>query len=403
MIAGFAGCIITNMKPPARTPATSKRLHRLLYLFPLVWRPTKENFRRRFELLSDSCCGHVFALSGSRQRGVALGRFAFYSESADHGRMPVLFARLRAQLLAPLRLLRRGDVDVIVAYDPYVSGVNGVFLKWLLGAKLVIELNGDYHLMPGSGSKAKKLAARALMRTCLKVADVVKVLNSDQEAFVRREFPGKVVYRFSDFVADGYFRSLDHFKGDYLLSVGFPFELKGVAELIEAFKLLGERSSIKLRIMGHCPPEDLVRWKALAGDDSRIEFVPAGWIEDVGEQMRGCYALVNAAHFEAMGRVHLEAMACRKPIVATRTNGAIECIVDGETGLICEIGNAADLARKLDAILSDPALAERMGDAGFERLEANYSERRYISNVREMLEVLDVAPVDEGPRPADSL
>ncbi len=384
-------------------PTTSERSYRLVYLFPLVWRPTKENFRRRFELLSDACRGHVFTLSGSRQRGVALGRFAFSSEPVAHGRISSLIARLRANLLTPLRMLRRGDVDVIVAYDPYGSGLSGVLLKWLLGAKLVIELNGDYHLMEEAGSKLKSLAAKRALRLCLRVADAVKVLNSDQEAFVRREVPGKVVYRFSDFVADGYFRSVDHFQGDYLLSVGYPFELKGMAELIEAFKLLGHRPSLKLRIMGHCPPDELKHWETLAGDDSRIEFVPPGWIEDVAEHMRGCYALVNAAHFEAMGRVHLEAMACRKPIVATRTNGAIDYIVDGETGLLCEIGNAADLASKLDTLLSDPARAQRMGDAGFARLDANYSERQYIGNVLEMLKGLDASSADKDSRRVDPL
>ena len=72
MIHRFTGTTIVIMTAPEPNCTTSERSYRLLYIFPLVWRPTKENFRRRFELLSESCSGHVFALSGSRQRGVEL-------------------------------------------------------------------------------------------------------------------------------------------------------------------------------------------------------------------------------------------------------------------------------------------------------------------------------------------
>jgi glycosyltransferase involved in cell wall biosynthesis len=109
-------------------------------------------------------------------------------------------------------------------------------------------------------------------------------------------------------------------------------------------------------------------------------------MEDVGEQMKGCYALVNAARSEAMGRVHVEAMACGKPIVATRTNGGLECIEDGKTGLLCAIGDVRDLAAKLDELLSNHDRANQMGLAGKIRTQEMFSEKAYAATFRAMLE-----------------
>ena len=75
-------------------------------------------------------------------------------------------------------------------------------------------------------------------------------------------------------------------------------------------------------------------------------------------------------------------MACGAAVVATATGGIPEVVVDGETGLLVpfEPGDAgrrgsrpirprfaAEIAERVNALLADPALAERMGRAGRER------------------------------------
>ena len=217
--------------------------------------------------------------------------------------------------------------------------------------------------------------------------DGIKVLNKDQQEFYKQRFPQKPIFKFPDFVASRYFESLESHQGDYLLSVGFPFELKGMDLLILAFRSIAARHpQIHLRIMGYCPAREMVRYRKLAGNEERIKFLAPGWIEDVGEQMRGCYALVNAARSEEMGRVMLEAMSCRKPIVTTRTNGANECVEDGKTGLLCNVADMEDLAKKLDLLLEAPVLAKLMGQAGYERLQRRFSEDNYKKGFTVMLQ-----------------
>jgi glycosyltransferase involved in cell wall biosynthesis len=363
----------------------------LLFLFPVVFRPEKVNVATRFTRLSPWASGTVFALSNADRDGLELGRFALYTRETPSSGLKRLLRFGQLLLWRAWRLNRKNPPEVIVAYDPLVCGVCGVLLKWLLGAALVVEMNGDHHQIQFSTSSVKRRIMQFAFRLSLSQADAIKVVNTSQERFIRARYPGKQVFRFPDYVAEEFFRSLPRATEPYLLSLGHPFKSKGVPELIEAFLLIADRyPQLELRIMGWCPPSELPSFQALTRNHPRIRFLPAGWIEDAAEQMRGCYALVNASHFEAGARVVFEAMACRRPVVATRTNSSLDYVRDGVTGLLCEIRNPGDLAEKLDRIAGDPALAQRLGQAGYERLCREFTEADYIRHYREMLVRLGV-------------
>jgi glycosyltransferase involved in cell wall biosynthesis len=347
---------------------------------------------RRYAFLSRFYSGHIFALSGSRQRNVEVAGFRFHSEKYEGGSVVRFLRGLWIQVAVPLRLLwGRSRVSAVVAYDPFRCGLSALILSCLFRCKMIVEVNGEFQgdyerSEPGTSWLSRKLRW-SLMSLSLRFADGIRVLNRDQEAWFRARFPQKVFFRFPDFVPTEFFESLQDYQGNHLLSIGYPFHRKGVDVLIKAFKRIADKHpEAGLRIMGHCPEEELVPYRELASGCDRIEFIKPGWIEDVGEQMRGCYALVNAARSEAMGRIHVEAMACSKPIVATRNNGSTECVEDGRTGLLCAIDDIEDLAAKLDELLSDPQRAAQMGKAGKARMHEMFSEQVTTEKFRDMLE-----------------
>jgi alpha-maltose-1-phosphate synthase len=85
--------------------------------------------------------------------------------------------------------------------------------------------------------------------------------------------------------------------------------------------------------------------------------------------------------YEPLGIVNLEAMACETAVVATRTGGIPEVVVDGATGLLIPFepisdverepvdrdAFARDIAERVNALLADPALARTFGEAGRRR------------------------------------
>ena len=85
---------------------------------------------------------------------------------------------------------------------------------------------------------------------------------------------------------------------------------------------------------------------------------------------------------EALGRTAVEAMAAGRPVIASRLGGLPTTVADGATGLLVEPGDVADLARKIEMLLDDPQLRQRLGRAGRRRFEEHYSwdviiERHY--------------------------
>jgi len=67
---------------------------------------------------------------------------------------------------------------------------------------------------------------------------------------------------------------------------------------------------------------------------------------------------------EGFGIVLLEASACGKPVVGTRSGGIPDAVVEGATGILVSPESAEELATAVFQILTDPGLAERLGLAG---------------------------------------
>jgi len=397
---------------PTRVTHPDSHVYRLVFLFPEVYRPLAVNFAGEFMKLSPSCTGYIFTLCSDAYRHMPISHFRLYSGRITSSSIGNFLRRLWIQTALACWIVLRGPcIHAIVTWDPYTSGLSGVFLKFLLRTKLIVQIVGDYHRMdPTEDSvgdpkaqnrifkQIKKALMRSLFRLTVSLADAVKVINTDLERFIRHTYPRKPVFRFPCYVATGYFQSLPTFQGDYLLSIGHPFYRKGVDILIQAFKLVVRKHPhVRLRIMGYSPENELQTYRLLAANDPHIEFVRPGWIEDVAEQLRGCYALVHAARSEAMGRVLFEAMACRKAVVSTRTNGGIEYIEDGRSGILCEIENVADLAEKMNHLLADHNLATRMGQVGYERVVNEFSEEKYVSSFRAMLRDILTDSVEQLP------
>lgn len=81
---------------------------------------------------------------------------------------------------------------------------------------------------------------------------------------------------------------------------------------------------------------------------------------------------------EPFGRVLLEAMALRKPVIGTGIGAVPEIVLDGETGLLVPPGDPSALAAALGRLLDDPATARRWGVDGFQRLNESFRIEKNI-------------------------
>jgi phosphatidyl-myo-inositol dimannoside synthase len=107
------------------------------------------------------------------------------------------------------------------------------------------------------------------------------------------------------------------------------------------------------------------------------------------DQLRGYYSrcdvFVMPSRQEGFGIVFVEAMALGKPVIAGNHGGAPEVVRDGVTGYLIDSEDYQALTERLIQILHDDALCRRMGEAGRERVEQNYSFSRFEQNLTRIL------------------
>jgi glycosyltransferase involved in cell wall biosynthesis len=123
--------------------------------------------------------------------------------------------------------------------------------------------------------------------------------------------------------------------------------------------------------------------RALAADlgiADRVVFT--GYRADVSDVMAAADVVAHSAvRPEPFGRVVTEAMACARPVVATRGGGVLEIVDDGVTGTLVAMGDPGDMARGILGLLADPARAAAMGRAAREAVRTRFSPEQHLAGV----------------------
>jgi glycosyltransferase involved in cell wall biosynthesis len=154
-----------------------------------------------------------------------------------------------------------------------------------------------------------------------------------------------------------------------VLSVARLVTEKDHATLLTAFHRVAERDErLRLWIAGDGPLRALLTAQAQRlGLEGRVAFL--GFRTDVPRLLAGADILAIASLREGLPNVALEAMAARRPVVATAVAGTPPRVQDGETGLLVPPGAPDALAGALAALIDDPVRRRQMGERGRRRVE----------------------------------
>ena len=148
-------------------------------------------------------------------------------------------------------------------------------------------------------------------------------------------------------------------------------EQKGVDVLLRAFALLPKGS--RLRLAGTGPQQDEYRRLASELGLDGVEFLGAVERKRLPSLLGEAHVFVLPSRYENLPLGILEAMACARPVVATRVGGVGEMVEDGVEGLLVPAGDPDALARALGRLSGDAPLRRRMGEAGRARVLARFT------------------------------
>ncbi|MEM3342591.1 MAG: glycosyltransferase family 4 protein [Thermoplasmata archaeon] len=173
-----------------------------------------------------------------------------------------------------------------------------------------------------------------------------------------------------------------------LLYVGRYAARKGLAYLVKAMDIIskwkegrwstslgqdgthphGERCDkipdIRLIMIGK-PGRYLTTLKSMISrmkDKSNIHLLTEVGFNTLRDMYRGCDIFVLPSTYEGQGIVIMEAMACKKPVIASDCGGIPDMVKHGENGLLVPVGDSKKLAASIVALARKPEARTRMGE-----------------------------------------
>ena len=119
----------------------------------------------------------------------------------------------------------------------------------------------------------------------------------------------------------------------------------------------------------------------MSGGASRIEFLGPVPQEKVHELRLKAFAYVSASRFECCAYAVNETLALGCPTIVSSTYGPPEFVKPGEALLVSEIGDADQLAARIETLLDNPSFAREMGAEGRRALEDIFSPERVATEM----------------------
>ncbi len=269
---------------------------------------------------------------------------------------------LGAMWFSCLRIARR--VDLLHAnwsLNGLVAGLAGR----LTGTPVITTLRGS-DVTRLEQSRAQRL----LLAGCLRTRCRVVTVNDAIRHSVCRLYPG-----FGDRVV-----TIPNGVDSALLSIerasaaGRPVRITSIGNLnpnkrmhviLEALARMKFPCAIELRIVGDGPERERLQAMAerLRGPGVAVELTGAVAPERIPSLLADTDIFILASHAEGRPNVVLEAMAAGLPVLGSDIAGIRELLTDGETGLLFRVDDPAALAARLQRLLAEPGLRERLGQA----------------------------------------
>lgn len=280
-------------------------------------------------------------------------------------------------LIQIIYVLIINKVKIINIHYPLNDFLYFAICRKILGIKLVTSVHGADILPGGKPLSHYPIGLKLILSTsdCI-VAPSLAYLVDVGKIFPSLKYKGQVIHNGVNVIEMS--RNSGKIKRElgnpYILCIAAQNEKKGVDILIHAFSKLSMRNSaIQLLIVGDGPlksqHEELTKAYGL---QTRIRFLGERVRSDIVEILNGCELLVLPSKSEPFGIVIVEAMACRKPVVATMVGGIPEIIDNGKSGILVEAGDSRSLYNAICLILENKDLRESLAKEGYDKVRRSF-------------------------------
>lgn len=298
------------------------------------------------------------------------------------------------------KLINQECYDLIVCNTP----VGGVLTRLAAkkarkrGTKVVYIAHG-FHFFKGAPVK-NWLLYYPLEKHLSRLCDMVITINEEDYQLAKRCFPGRVEhihgigvdgnrYHPASREEQGVMRQKEGLSGEdfVVLCTGELNENKNQKTLIAAAAMLKERiPHLKVLLGGNGPKEQELKAQVRElGLEETVRFL--GYRTDLERVVPAVDVVVSCSRREGLPLNIVEAMLCKKPVVASVNRGHRELVKDGINGFLLSPDDIAGYAKAIENLSKNPGMAEAYGIAGREIAE-KYTSAAVEQTLMPMLEGL---------------
>ncbi|MBD3311198.1 MAG: glycosyltransferase [Candidatus Magasanikbacteria bacterium] len=299
------------------------------------------------------------------------------------------------------KIVREENIEVLLIHHALPVGYIGVLIKILSGVPFLLFSHGT-DLTSGISSRWKKMMMNFVCKGSQKIFfNSNSLMRRFQENFSGFDDKSVVLYPCPerDFLEAPDREVIEELRRNYaligkqvILSVGRFDEGKGFLHLLRIMPKLVERfPNLVWILVGDGPKKDqIIKNIQSLGLQNNIRYI--GQVEH--DELKKYYYLAdlfvllthpNKGREEGLGLVFLEASAAALPVVAGRSGGTKESVLDGKTGFVVNTDAEKEVFDTVVTLLRNPSFAEKIGYNGKKRIISEFNWQEQIKKLEPYL------------------
>ena len=375
-------------------------MNKVLFVAPTKYKyPINEDLKSKFVILSEICKPFIFAFS-DKKKTTTLGNTNLILNKKLNNRLLNYLKIIYLFAFIVPKKIKQYQIDIVCLQDPVTSYFAIKSLKLRNSkVKIVLESHGDFI---ETIALEKKLLVPSIYKILFKLFSSYSVKNADQIRSISSFTEEQVkAYGYQgNFVRFPAWINLDKFlnakvtrdsNNDFkIIFVGSVTDRKNPELIVKAISAID--GEISLEIIGPTPNKSYLNKLKESIHNSQhkenILLTPFTALDELIKKYSNANLFILASKSEGLGRVVIEAQATACPVLVSSNTGAVDLIIDNETGYIFENDNLNDLKDKIKNIIDNQLYSVQVGVNGKSFVTQNHTIENFKFGYKKLFDLV---------------
>nr|AGQ19059.1 glycosyltransferase [Candidatus Actinomarina minuta] len=375
-------------------------MNKVLFVAPTKYKyPINEDLKSKFVILSEICKPFIFAFSDKKKTTTVGNTNLILNKKLNNRLLNYLKIIYLFAFIVPKKI-KQYQIDIVCLQDPVTSYFAIKSLKFRNSkVKIILESHGDFI---ETIALEKKLLVPSIYKILFKLFSSYSVKNADQIRSISSFTEEQVkAYGYQgNFVRFPAWINLDKFlnakvtrdsNNDFkIIFVGSVTDRKNPELIVKAISAID--GEISLEIIGPTPNKSYLNKLKESIHNSQhkenILLTPFTALDELIKKYSNANLFILASKSEGLGRVVIEAQATACPVLVSSNTGAVDLIIDNETGYIFENDNLNDLKDKIKNIIDNQLYSVQVGVNGKSFVTQNHTIENFKFGYKKLFDLV---------------